>query len=180
MDKATFKTAKAQFLENLLNNILSEVEYYEQRIHICFNGEKFYIYSTQSKNSFDRGVNYIASLDLEINEDLITYDDYFELLLDNNEDITDLIKSKNLDLEKIKDNLKKLMKDDEIEGYTIIEKLNETFPGFNKVYDEYEKKSYINYVIESMGYKGFSLGEYIEEAIEKVKNLTYEEAMRDM
>lgn len=180
MNEATFNEEKAKFLENLLYDILDKIECYDQRIHICFNWEKFYIYSTESKNSYDLWTNYIASLDLSIDEDFLYYDDFFELLLENNEDIADLIKSKSLDLDKIQNNLKKLMKDDEIEWYTIIEKLNETFPWFNKIYDEYEKKSYINYVIETMWYEWFSLWEYIEEAIEKVKNLTYKEAMKDL
>lgn len=180
MDKATFNTVKAEFLENLLNNILSEVEYYEQRIHICFDWEKFYVYWTESKNSFDIWVNYIASLDLRITEDIVPCSEPFEQILEGDVILKDIIKSRNLNFKEIKDNIKKLMKHKDIEPDTITRKLIETFPWFNTIQCEYEKILYTNYVKDNMWYKWFSLWEYIEEAIEKVKNLTYEEAMKDL
>gem|GEM_PF-5221654 len=41
-----FLSQKMSFLQNIKNDILSKIEYYKQNVHICFNGEKFYIHVT--------------------------------------------------------------------------------------------------------------------------------------
>lgn len=172
-----FLIQKTSFLQNIKNDILSEIEHYKQNVHICFNWEKFYIHVT-TWNSFDIWVTYIDSFEMYIPDWFYKNWDLFQAILDDDIVAIDIIEDRWFDLEKLKNELNLLIDQDNLKDYEIVDILNNTFAWFDTVFQEFEKTSYIKYIRGNIWYTWVDLGDRIREAIDKVIKFRYEEYLK--
>lgn len=172
-----FLNLKMSFLQDIRYEILSKIEHYKQNVHICFNWEKFYVNVT-TWNSFDIWVTYIDSFDMYIPDWFYKNWDLFDAILNDEDVAINIIIEKWFDLDKLKNELKILMNKDNLKSYEIVDILNNTFSWFDKVFEEFEKTSYIIYIRNNIWYTWVDLGDRIREAIDKVIKFKYEEYVK--
>lgn len=172
-----FFIQKMSFLQNIKNDILSEIEYYKQNVHICFDGEKFYVNVT-TWNSFDIWVTYIDSFEMYIPNWFYKNLDLFQAILDDDVVAIDIIEDRWFDLEKLKNELNILINQDNLKDYEIVDILNNIFSWFDTVFQEFEKDSYIIYIWHNIWYTWVDLWDRIRESIDKVIKFRYEDHMK--
>lgn len=175
ISKRKFEDLKSKFLEDIESNIIWEIEYYEQVIHVCFDWYNFYHYSTCSFNSWDQWVYYIYSYRTSIDDNFFDYSYVIDLIKNWDDYLNDLCKKKSIDLREIQKEIQDLNIDDDKESnLEIINDLYWKFDWFFDIVCEIEKDTYHNYLLE-----GNPIDE-IEEIKNAIQDLDYEKVINDI